>query len=173
MDPTNFDRFVRSLTWPASRRGALGVMVGALALLGQAVPGVAKQRHHQSTAGHSPGRAATTGTCKAAGKACAKNGQCCSGNCTPAPGKTSVAGSGSICCAAGQIQYPAGTCCSGCLPYGTACTADTQCGSGICNTIYAICYQCLPANSTSIGYCTRDAECCPGLTCNTSTRACG
>ena len=49
-------------------------------------------------------------------------------------------------------------------PVGTPCTADEQCASGICNTTYYIVTSvCL--NSTFIGYCTRDAECRPGLTC--------
>jgi hypothetical protein len=44
MDSTRFDSLVRALARPASRRGAVGVMVGALALLGEVAPGVAGRR---------------------------------------------------------------------------------------------------------------------------------
>jgi hypothetical protein len=47
MDPTRFDRLVRSLDRMASRRGAFGIVVGALALLGDAAPGLTTRRRHK------------------------------------------------------------------------------------------------------------------------------
>lgn len=44
MDPSRFDTLARALVQPTSRRRALGVLGGALALLGAAAPGLAKSR---------------------------------------------------------------------------------------------------------------------------------
>ena len=76
MDPRHFDHLVRSLSRPASRRGALGVVVGTLALLGGAAPGGAKRRHHGKAAKQGArSSAAKPSACKAtktSNSACAK-----------------------------------------------------------------------------------------------------
>lgn len=90
MDTTQFDRLARSLSHPASRRGALGVLGGALALLGEAVPGLAKDHHHGKKHQHDHGKRhqphppsdppGSGGTCRQLNELCGVfAGPCCAG----------------------------------------------------------------------------------------------
>ena len=62
MDARRFDTLARALGHPTSRRGALGVLVGAVARLGEAVPSLARSRAHNGKAKVNP--------CSPGGTAC-------------------------------------------------------------------------------------------------------
>src|SRR4051812_5502291 len=91
------DQVARTLAAGQSRRQALRTL-GAVTL-GAVFSGVR------------PSEASADEDCKGTGKACKKNEQCCSGNCTPQSTSKSTAKSDSICCPAGQVQHN-GACCS-------------------------------------------------------------
>ena len=171
MDQDRFDQRTRALGAGRSRRGMLKA-VGAAAL---------------GAVGLHAG-AAEADLCKTTAKACSKGSQCCSGNCTPDPGKTSVTASGAICCPAGQIQTSTGQC--GCpsgttLHNGVCCTPTTTCPSGqTCGTAPDGCggtldcgscdaTQCLTCSSgTCVSSCGAGDVCCGG-TCCASGQTCG
>ncbi len=141
MDPLRFDALTRRLAHGTSRRQVLKQAVVAVA-------GVL-----------AVGRQATAGAagCKADGKACSKNDQCCSDNCIPVPlGHVAVAQSGSICCAAGQVQTSSGTCCT---PEAKATTCAGQCG-----TVTDNCGQTVDCGGSVGCPCTPDLSSFPGAT---------
>jgi hypothetical protein len=104
--------------------------------------------------------------CKRDGKACKKNTQCCSGNCSggtcaPATGCREIGltcTSGSECCSA--FCSNSGTCCRG---TGGDCTVDSDCCGGFCSIPSGggsgICATCRSDTSA----CTVDTECCSGI----------
>ncbi len=78
MDSKQFDTLARSLSHPGSRRGALGLLGGALALLGEAVPGLAKDHHHgKRHQHHPPGNPPGAGGCDASPNLCTTTADCC------------------------------------------------------------------------------------------------
>jgi hypothetical protein len=97
------DELLRGMATGTSRRTALGNLArgaagGLLALAGVSVASAdGKDRDTD---------------CKRAGKACKKNGQCCSNICKD------------------------GVCCS---DFGQSCTSDRECCSGVCDPLYQMC----------------------------------
>ena len=151
MDPTDFDRFVRSLSWPTSRRGALGgVVAAALALLSDVAPGAAKRgQHHQAThrrhrAGkrrHAQANAAKCAPTKTSNSACAKACAQLFGANTPA---------------ASQCTSQAAKCQGLCYQCGPGCT-------GNCSTL---CGQQCVDTQTDTSHCGGCDQPCPdGKTC--------
>ena len=114
MNAECFDGIVRALAAHRSRRQALR------ALAGTAAAGVL-------TMG---GRGASAQDCKAEGKACKKDDQCCSGNCVGASGD-STAHSGGTCQAS-----------VACPPDSTGCCATGRCRDGACIANYATLAEC-------------------------------
>ncbi len=137
MGHTRFDNLARSLAQPASRRGALGVVVGgALALL-DASTGTAKRRHRRGK-GAQPaggGNSQCARFCAAVfGADTAAAGQCTS---DAAHGKglchqCGAANASTVCCQRTSANtcpnYPAATCC----PDGQTCTQGA-CQPTICS----------------------------------------
>jgi hypothetical protein len=156
MDGSRFDALARRAAAPRSRRRLLRALGGALAgaLLG--------------------GGAAAAEDCKGTGKACSKGSQCCSGNCTPAPGKTSVAASGAIC----------GTIPNGCggpdLDCGT-CAAPQTCGGGgaanVCgctpDSVATTCAGTCGPQTNNCGQGVDCGPCCTPTTCEAAGVSCG
>lgn len=142
MDPTRFDALTRFLATRPSRRAVLRGLTGGL------------------TAGLL-GRQAVADDCKAAGKACSKASQCCSGLCAPPPsGHTSVAHSGSACCATGQVIDPGGACCTP-DPKATTC-------AGTCGTVTNNCGQSVDCDGCDTSQCLI----CQGHTCVSTCGTC-
>lgn len=103
MDGDRFDTLTRRLATPPTRRRVIKALGGALAgaLLG--------------------GRVAAADGCKAGGKACKKDSQCCSGYCQGATAIKSNSRNGGVCCIG-----------AGGIANGESCAADDDCCSGIC-----------------------------------------
>ena len=167
MDPTRFDSLVRSLSRPASRRGALGVMVGALALLGDAVPGLAhrQQQHRRCTAFC----AKVFGANRRAARRCTRAAARGKGLCA----RCGAANARRVCCARTAANtcptYAGATCCSNptptCTRSGTCVCAKGSCGAG------SVCCsdQCVSGDCCGNGDCDANkCQTCQGHTC-TST----
>ena len=145
MDSRRFDTLVRSLSHPASRRGALGGMVGALALLGDAAPGLAKHRHKKKPC---PCKIGTT--CGGVTYRCCSDDDCLSGK---------------IC-----EESVHDTHCVPCNDNGDGCLASRECCTGCCSR--ALPNVCTPAGEDfghipQGGLCSNpeSKDCCLGLRC--------
>jgi hypothetical protein len=152
VDGSQFDRLAKGLAAGRSRRGVLrGLGAAALGALGLA----------------GRGGAGAADACKGTGKACSKNGQCCSGLCAPAPGKTSVAGGGAVCCAPGQVtNATTGACCTPktCADFPGQCgTFSDNCGG----TLPCQGATCQRGADVPAGTCNCNGTCCPvGCRCD-------
>ncbi len=89
MDGRTFDALTKHLATGATRRRLLNGLVGGAAAAGLAVVG-----------GRGP---AAAQDCKADGKACKKNSQCCSQTCVGGTGTGSTAHSEGVCGTVGQL----------------------------------------------------------------------
>src|SRR5690349_18362971 len=155
MDPTRFDRLVRSLAQPASRRRTLGVLVGgALAIVGDAAPGVAK-RHHRTPKPHAKP------TCGKAGAPCAIPSDCCSSlDCIDTVCRKPAAG-----CPSGQVKC-GGSCCPA-VANGAPTCAKGQCGV-VCNGGFHVCAgQCV--SNQDVATCGASCSPCPSSRCSPAT----
>ena len=134
MDQERFDRLTRTLASGQTRRGVLkglggGLMAGMFAALGRSD--------------------ALADVCKADGKACKKDDQCCSGECIGGSGTGSTGKSSGVCgCTAtpnGGFCDAHSDCCSGICQGGTCvatvagtCTGSGgECGNGLCDCFKA------------------------------------
>ena len=183
MDPRHFDGLVRSLAQPASRRRAVSLVIGgALALVGEAAPGVAKDRRHGAA---KPRRHGKTGsrakpTCGKAGATCALPSDCCSNlDCLDA-----VCGKAAGGCPSGQRKC-GGSCCPA-VPNGTPTCAKGTCGF-TCDDGFTACdASCVDASTLCGGLCGNvcgaGETCCgfscvdtssDGAHCGTCARRCG
>jgi hypothetical protein len=194
MDPQNFDRLVRTLVQPASRRRALGGLLGGMltAVVGTGA-GAAKRRGHQGHGPSQPGTATDkrTGADAASTVTLCHQGQTITvpptavsahlrhgdtlGACnTPTPGPDACAeivdgpdptGLCSWCCQGVCCQAPANQC----NPAGLCCApncANRECGPDGCGNDGT-------CGCGAGGTCTRGAVCPDGQTCACpSGRAC-
>jgi hypothetical protein len=143
MDPSNFDRLVRSFARPASRRRTVGVLIGGmLTALGPVAPSVADN------------------TCKPNGTAnrskCNKDAQCCSRVCASGTCGCATPPSSSTCSSFGFCSRFSTT--EGC----TVCTDFPSCGQP---DRYPPC--------TSTADCAADKVCVTGGACSVCARICG
>src|SRR5262245_26688095 len=118
MDPTRFDGVVRSLARSSTRRRSLAVLMGgALALLGEAAPGLAKPRHrHDADKHRSQASAKPT---------CPKDSRCGNTCCT-------VPDNGTSSCKKGKCVV---SCNAGFTQCGASCVeTSTLCG-GLCDNV--------------------------------------
>ena len=139
MDDRRFDHLARALGRPASRRGVLGALAGALALLGAAVPGRAQGRPGAVTVcyegrtlalpapaaqallarGATPGPCSPPGAigCEAGRELCARGTVCC--------GVGDVCTGEDFCCPRAQYCRLSDRCCPG----GSVCFRDVTCAT--------------------------------------------
>src|SRR5690348_11433575 len=159
MDPARFDNLVRSLTKPASRRGALGVVGGAALALLETSRSDAKRRHRH---GNGKGTQAAGG----GNSACAHFCAAVFGADTPAAGQcTSDAAHGKGLCyqcgpASNGKQKLCGTTClptSGCCT-NADCTLPQTCGGG---------------GKPNVCGCIDNGTACQGKNCGSLTNNCG
>ena len=111
--------------------------------------------------------------CKRAGKACKKNSQCCSGNCS---------GGKCVACPSGQVLCSNGSCVSNSCPTGqifntTSCKCECASGQVLCPQGYCGRYpggSCAAGELCCAGNC-EDGKCCVGssVSCTTSNECCG
>ncbi|MFM9108286.1 MAG: hypothetical protein ACKOWF_16480 [Chloroflexota bacterium] len=168
MDSRSFDRLAAALGRASSRRAGLVAAVGAAfaaPLAAQAGPDAAGQCGKRKTS------------------VCTKDGDCCSGRCVLATGKTNRDGLGRCRCSRraercgddrdccnrkdqGLVCHD-GVCADPCVTLGAACNANSTCCAGRCtretaagSRAAATC--CLPLDTRG---CTADAYCCGAAIC--------
>lgn len=149
MDGARFDRLARSLTAAGSRRGLLAAALAAL--LGRL------------------GLGGVAAACRGAGKACAKDGQCCSRRCTKR-GRCACIRTGSGGCGT-NADCCSGVCAAGhrdgiCCGNGQVLTDEGRCGcnafAGEVRCRYACCDELLGESCCDGTCCKRNEECAGG-----------
>jgi hypothetical protein len=180
MNPTRFDALMRSLIQPASRRSALGLIVGtALGLVSEAAPVAAKRRRHHSTSKRR-GRSAGTTKCvpkKACDQFCANafGASTAAGRCKRDAAKrkglcqTCGASTATLCCPTKR-----GVCAS----YETAscCGEGEVCCNGACRRRSALEADCPVGTAGFLTYPNEKMRCAakntPACACLGDFRAC-
>jgi hypothetical protein len=180
MDPTRFDSLARSLGRPTSRRGALGLVVGVLALRGEGAAGVAKPRHrHQERAKQRAKRhrAQASASKPAACRATTASNSACAKFCARTFGADTPAAS--------RCTSDATKCQGPCYQCGPACTdhCQTLCGTTCTtlgtNTNCTACADVCVAPETCGGGtgkgcgCSDNGAACQGKNCDDVTNNCG
>lgn len=174
MDPTRFDALARSLTRPASRRGALALLAGGAVTTLAGGTATAKRRHHRGHAqaadagGNKGGNSDCAHFCATVFPAGPQRGQCVSDAahnkglcplCQANPDNLC----GTTCCT-GTDTCQGGTCAPACVapPLGTAsCHNDGDCDAGqVCR--HGGCF----VDCTASGSC---SQACADCQCEKST----
>ena len=166
MDSRRFDRLVRSLGRPASRRGALGLVIGGLALLAEAAPGVAKHKKRCKGGKLKCARVcidpqADFNNCGACGNVCGPGQRCQAGACTGGPPITCTEQPDLTDCGSGR-QCSGGVCATppNCGVAPERCASALDCCGNVCDPAGHTCPLSDPGNP-----CRTARSCSGGATC--------
>ena len=131
----------------------------ALRLMGAAVVGGALGPVGIGEAGADPPG------CKRNGKACTRNDQCCSQNCSSGSCQAQSTTTTTTTSTSTTLTSAAPMC----IPNNGTCNTDNQCCTGICNIVsVGICFSCREAG----GSCAAGEPCCAGGICRVNGTCC-